>query len=398
VDVDFAQLHLAGQVLERQRGHAEAIGTHLDAYARLDAGELGLILQLFQPIADALVDAGTQATQLSALAFGEGTERMSQTVDAYVGAERTAHEAAVQVIGRLGGDAAPYAPPVAPPLGAPQSGAPSRYGEPDGNVFNQAFWDGYSGAEWAHGTKNDIADRLSDGHSRSRAVTEAVDVRSFLPTPQGEDPEIESIRWKAGPALGGLDWLFEKLVGYSLLEEVTKPFVGDWERMREAQIAWTHSGDAMTAIGRNCMALLPPMASWTGRGSEAFAGAAAVMSEVHTAAAGPAASVASSMKALIVLCKYVVGKILARLKRLSEDLARVAATAAVPVVGWVAAAAQAGVKVYQLIEEARDIYKMVNRIYDLVSGMTSSLGSAVDNAMRMADLYEGLARGAMARA
>lgn len=397
MDVDFAQLHLAGQVLERQRGHAEAIGTHLETYARLNAGDLGLILQLFQPINDALVDAGTKAAELSALAFTEGTARMQETVTTYVAAERTAHEASTQVIAMLGGDSSPYAPPVAPSLGGAQSAAPSRYGEPDGNLFNQGFWDGYSAAEWVSGTRDDVVGRGQDALSGSRTVAEAVDVRSFLPTPQGDDPEIESIRWKAGPIFGGVDWLFEKLAGYSLLEEITKPFSGDWERMRQAQFAWTHTGDAMTAIGRNSMALLPPMASWTGRGSEAFVVAAATMSQAHTAAAGPTGTIATSLKVLIMLCKEAVGKILQILDKLSKKLLKIAAAASVPVAGWIVAAAQAGVTVYELISDARWAYSWVNRIYDLVSGMVGNIGGVVDNAMRMADLYEGLARGAMAR-
>ncbi|WDG19394.1 hypothetical protein [Microbacterium sp. Clip185] len=397
MDVDFGQLELAGQVLERQRGHAEAIGQHLETYARLNAGELGLILQLFKPISDGIVDAGVKVTDLSAQVFRTGTDRMAETVSTYRNAEQSAYQAAAQVSSALGMSLAPYAPGQAPALGAPQSAASSRYGEPDGNVFNQAFWDGYSAAEWVDETVGDTTSRIGDGLSSSRTVTEAVDVRSYLPVPRGEDPEIESIRWKAGPIFGGVDWLFEQLVGYSLLEEVTKPFSGDWERMREAQFAWTHAGDAMSGIGRNAMALLPPMATWTGKGSEAFAAAAAVVSQAHTVIAGPAGTISTSIKALILLCKEVVGWILKLLDRLSKKLLRMAAEASFPVAGWIIAAGEAGLMVYELIQDARKAYKWINMIYDLVSGMTSGLGAIVDNGMRMADLYEGLARGAAAR-
>ncbi len=117
-----------------------------------------------------------------------------------------------------------------------------------------------------------------------------------------------------------MDWLFEELVGYSLLEEVTKPFSGDWERMREAQFAWTHAGDAMSAIGQNAMGLLPPLASWTGKGSEAFVAAAGVMSQAHTVVAGPAGTVATAIKVLILLCKEAVGRILKILARVGRSL------------------------------------------------------------------------------
>lgn len=397
MDIDFTQLALGQQVLERQSGHADAIGQHLEQYARLNAGELGLILQLFQPISDGIVDAGVKVTEMSSRVFQMGDERMGQTISAYRSAEQTAHEAAATVAASLGASIPPYTPGSTPPLGSPQNSAPSRYGEPDGNVFNQAFWDGYSAAEWATGTADQVDGRIGDGLSGSRSVSEAVDVRSYLPRPHGEDPEIESIRWKAGPIIGGVDWVFEKLVGYSLLEEVTKPFVGDWERMREAQFAWIHAGDAMGAIGQNSMALLPPMATWTGKGSEAFSAAAALMSQAHTAVAGPAGTIATSIKVLIMLCKEAVGFILKKLEDLAKKLGRIAAKAAVPVIGWAAAAIEAGVSVYELIQDARTIYKWVNRLYDLVSGMVTNMGAIVDNALRMADLYEGLARGAAAK-
>ena len=184
----------------------------------------------------------------------------------------------------------PYKAPTMPTLGGALDSAPSRYGEPDGNVFNQAFWDGYSAAEWADETGGRIGDRVRSGVSASREVVETSDARSYLPRPQGEDPEIESIRWSAGPIFGGVDWIWEELFGYSLIEEITKPFVGDWERMREASQAWTHAGDALTAISQNYMGLLPPLAVWQGKGSEMFLAAAGVVSQAHTVAAAPNAA------------------------------------------------------------------------------------------------------------
>jgi hypothetical protein len=167
--------------------------------------------------------------------------------------------------------------------------------------------------------------------------------------------------------------------------------------MREAQFAWTHAGDAMSAIGQNAMGLLPPLASWTGKGSEAFVAAAGVMSQAHTVVAGPAGTVATAIKVLILLCKEAVGKILKILDRLAQKLLRIAAEAAVPVAGWLVAAVEAGIAVYDLIQDARWAYKWINMIYDLVSGMVGNIGTMTDSAMRMADLYESLARGAAAR-
>jgi len=103
VDVDTDQLSFAQQVLDRQAGHGQAIGEHLETYARLNAGERGLILQLFQPISDGIVDVGKRVADMSSQAFGIGTERMGETIDAYRAVEQSARLADV---GRAAADAA----------------------------------------------------------------------------------------------------------------------------------------------------------------------------------------------------------------------------------------------------------------------------------------------------
>ncbi|WP_091233349.1 hypothetical protein [Microbacterium sp. 3J1] len=397
MDIILSNMSLATQVLERQEGHAQAVREHLNTYARLTNGDLGLILQLLQPLNEAVVDAGEKVAEFSGKAFGAGAEKMTQTREIYLEADRQAYEAASAVASSLGAHVPSYTAPSSPTLGGAQQQAPSRYDDADGNVFNQAFWDGYSMAEWADGTGERAGGRIPEGLSSSRSVSEIVDVRSYLPAPHAEDPEIESIRWKAGVIFGSVDWLFEQLAGFSLLEEATKPFAGNWVRMREASFAWKHTGDALKGLGQNAMGLLPPMSSWTGQGSEAFLAAAGVMSQVHTVAAGPAGTVSTALKAIVMLSKEIAGLILKVLKNLERKLMRMAAEAAVPLVGWAAAAVEAGFAVYDLINYAMTIYKWLNRIYDLVSGMASSVADVADNYFRMADLYEGLVRGAAAR-
>ncbi|MGV8884566.1 MAG: hypothetical protein ACOH1T_03120 [Microbacteriaceae bacterium] len=395
--IDLDNLSLAGQVLERQSGHAAAISTHLETYARLSNSDMGLILQLLIPINDGVVGAGKKIADTSSKVFEAAGGKMEKTHRLYTEAERTATEASNEVATTIGMSSKPFSPSSPPPLGSASNSAPSHYGEPDGNLFNQAFWDGYSAAEYVDGTINQGKDRVNDALSGSRSVTESVDVRSFLPRPQAQDPGIEDIRWSAGLIFGSVDWVMEKLTGISLLEEVTKPFSGDWVRIREASFAWKHTGDAMSAIGQNSMALLPPMASWTGKGSEAFLAAMGVLSQAHTVVAGPAGSISSALKMLVILSKEMAALILKILKRLEKKLMLIAAEAAVPVVGWAAALITAGFSTYELIQDARTAYKWINMIYDFVSGMASNVTQTADAAFRMADLYEGMARGAGAR-
>lgn len=397
IEVDFNNLALAEQVLERQGDHSRAVKQHLRQYATLDAGDMGLILQMLLPINDALLDVADQALDLSARVFDEGATRMGQTRESYVSAEREAHDRIGAVARQLGLNPSPFAPPATPTLGAPLNGAPSRYGEPDGNLFNQAFWDGYSAGEWAQETGGRAGDRVRGGLSGTRDVTEACDVRSFLVAPHADDPEIENIRWSAGVIFGGVDWIFEKLFGYSLLEEITKPFTGNWTRMKEGAFAWTHASDALNGLSQNAAGLLPSMASWTGKGSEAFLVAATATSQAHSVLSGPAGTVSTMLKGLAIAAKEAAKLILKILRKIQDRLLILAAEAAIPVAGWVAAAVTAGISLVDLTQDVLKAYKYVNIVYDVVSGMVSGISNLSDSAFRMADLVEGLARGAAAR-
>jgi len=397
VDVDFENMALAQQLLSRQQGHAEAMKGHLEQYARLDSGDMGLILQLVLPINEAILTVGEGVLDLSAQAYGAAADTMGSTIDTYREADQTAYEAMVKVASELGIEFPGYSPSPTPTLGAAQQSASSRYADADGNVFNQAADDLYQVKEWLGSTASQAYDRIGDGLSSNRTVTEAVDVRSFLPAPAAEEPEIESIRWKAGIVLGSVDWLFEEIFGYSLLEEITKPFSGNWVRMREASIAWKHVGDALGGVAQNTSGLGPPMASWTGRGSEAFLLAAGVAAEAHMAVSSAPGTISSMLKALVFLSKKIAAKILKVLKDISYELMRIAVEAAVPVAGWVVAAAETVMMIQRIVDLVLTAYKWINIIYDFVSSMVRGKTQLVDVRFMLVDLAEGLARAGAAR-
>lgn len=396
MDINFENLGLAQRVLDRQAGHALAIRDHLESYARLSAGDLGLILQLTKPIADAALGVAGGALELSNTVFTTGAERMDATIHAYRDADARAYAAAAALAATLGTSLPPYRPPQTPPLGAPQSEAGAMYGNADGSVFQQAFQDGSSAAEWAIESARDLRGRL-DSFGQSRAVAEAVDVRSYLPRPNASEPELEEIRWKAGLIFGAVDWVWEKLMGYSLLEEITKPFAGNWTRMKEASLTWKHAGDALTGISQNTRGMLPAMASWTGRGSEAFSLAAFAVSEGHASLAGPCGTLSTMYTVLVLLSKQVASFILKVLKNLEKKLMRIAAEAAVPLVGWAAALVEAGLSTYELARDVMEAYSMINKIYDVVSALVSGVTGISDSLTRLIDIAETLARGAAAR-
>ncbi|MCL2455438.1 MAG: hypothetical protein FWD18_09125 [Micrococcales bacterium] len=397
MDVDFENLALAEQVLARQKGHAEAIQAHLKTYATLDNQDLGLILQLFRPINDAILWAGDNVVSLSSQVFEAGARKMGETRQTYEEAERAAYEASASVAKKMGMTVPPYAPPSKPTLGAPKEDAGTFYCYDNENIFSRAFKDGASAREWVEGTADRIAGRVEDGLSGTRTVIETHDVRSYLPTPNASEPEIKNVRWEAGVILGGVDWLFEQLFGYSLLAEVTKPFAGNWTRIGEASISWKHSGDAITAVGENVAGLCPPMASWTGKGSEAFLVVAALASKAHIALQGPAEAVSTMISKLAEVSKMIAKLILKQLKIIQRELLILAAQAAVPVAGWVVAAADTVRKVQVIVDVVRAIYKLLETIYDFVAGTIQAKTQVVDAAFHMVDLYEALVRAAAAR-
>lgn len=397
MDIDFDNLALAGQVLTRQHAGATAIGGHIATYGELSPADMGLVLGMFRPLNEALLATAAQVTGLSAQVFELGAQKMAETRQAYVDAERTAYEAAAEVAAEAGLPVPPYSAPATPTLGAAQQSAGAHYGDADGDLFSQAFWDGNRAVDWTDGAINQVGARWDQAVSGSTTVHEAVDIGSYLPTPDGSAFELEDIRWSAGVVFGSVDWIWEQLFGWSLLGEISKPFTGDWQSLKEASIAWTHAGDALSGVAQNCSALCPPMARWTGQGSEAFLVAAGAMAETHMALSGPCGTVSTLISALASAVKFVVGKVLGLLKDLSYRLLAMAVGAAVPVAGWLVDGIIAAATLVELLDEVRDAYALVNMLYDLVSGMVSGQTQLLDSASMIADLVEGLARATAAR-
>ena len=184
-----------------------------------------------------------------------------------------------------------------------------------------------------------ILDRIGETFSADRGLRETVDPQSFLVTPTGSLSEIEDLRWSAGIVLGSVDWVFEQIFGFSLLDEVVyKPFAGDWNRVQQASEAWTHVGGALGAVSQNTTGMLPAMAEWTGRGSEAFLRAATVIVGADSSLASSAAGAVSVLiSGLAILVKEISKAIGRTLETIANFLITKAAEAATPVAGWAVA-------------------------------------------------------------
>lgn len=403
MQIDFENLDLARQVLDRQANtHLPAMKDHLTTWATLEAGDLGLILQALKPANDALVDGGEQVLEAVKQIYTEGAENLGGVINSYADAEQQAYETLQSVATTIGLSLPPYADPrdSLPTLGSAKDDAGPYYRSGDPNLFQQAFEDGYRAGDMAADeVVGGISERIGEMSGASATVAEEQDVQSYLVTPTGSFSEVENLRWEAGVILGSLDWVFEKLFGFSFLNDVVyKPFAGDWNRVQAASGAWTIAGDAIGAVSQNTTGILPGLAEWTGKGSEAFAVAAAAMAVADNALGSAASLISTAIKGLAMLVKMITKQIGKILKRLSYKLARIAAEAAIPVVGWAAAVVELATTVNDIYEDFRWAYKWINRIYDFISNIVAAKASIVDTYRQVSQVVEALGRGAAARA
>lgn len=403
MQIDFENLDLARQVLDRQANtHLPAMKDHLTTWAMLEAGDLGLILQALKPANDALVDGGEQVLEAVKQIYTEGAENLGGVINSYADAEQQAYETLQSVATTIGLSLPPYADPQdsLPTLGSAKDDAGPYYRSGDPNLFQQAFEDGYRAGDMvADEVVGGISERIGEMSGASATVAEEQDVQSYLVTPTGSFSEVENLRWEAGVILGSLDWVFEKLFGFSFLNDVVyKPFAGDWNRVQAASGAWTIAGDAIGAVSQNTTGILPGLAEWTGKGSEAFAVAAAAMAVADNALGSAASLISTAIKGLAMLVKMITKQIGEILKRLSYKLARIAAEAAIPVVGWAAAVVELATTVNDIYEDFRWAYKWINRIYDFLSNIVAAKTSIVDTYRQVSQVVEALGRGAAARA
>ncbi|RAX22946.1 MULTISPECIES: hypothetical protein [unclassified Actinomyces] len=62
--------------------------------------------------------------------------------------------------------------------------------------------------------------RYAQAKSANRGIEEAQDASSYLVPPEPPTSEIDNMRWSAGVLLGSVDWVFEQLFGWSLLNDL----------------------------------------------------------------------------------------------------------------------------------------------------------------------------------
>jgi hypothetical protein len=277
----------------------------------------------------------------------------------------------------------------APSLGSAESRAESDYGSGSDWIFGKAGDLGRSGRELVDGTLNTAGKRISGWTGGSAGVVERSDPSSYLVAPDAGGNFVQDLRWSAGLILGGLDWVAEFFVGFSVLEEaIFKPFGGDWEAMEKASVAWSHSGRAFMEMGSNLSALPEQMSSWQGEAADAFRAAMAALSGAVVGvsyafdyASGLVANVGLVSKMACTAIATIMGFI-------ASNLMILAAEAAVPVIGWATAAAHVVVIVGYVVSAMKIIYTLIDAILDAIEDFIGAKEKLVQAIFVVEDIVE----------
>lgn len=162
-------------------------------------------------------------------------------------------------------------------------------------------------------------------------------------------------------------------------------------------MAWGNAGAAFAAVGENFSGLTSStMAGWQGDAGDGFrtvmaaaAGAFVGASQAALYVSGVAANIAMVSQAACM----AIGKIL---KRISEELLRMAAEAAIPVAGWAAAAVETVITIQDVIAGVKLSYTIIKAIVDVIDSFVGAQQQVVQSLGVIEDLAEYATRRAMA--
>lgn len=360
----------------------------------------GVLFALFIPVNEAIVAGGQGAMDLLITCHQGAADKLGQTVDTYAEADKAAYEALTAPLQTIGVSTSPFEDPRDNPaqLGDARTKAGPHYGGGDPRVDQQIAEDKLEAGEYLDSLKDRAKQRVADATSSDRSIAESQDASSYLVPPEAPTSELENLRWSAGVVAGGVDWVIEKVTGVSLLNDVVfKYFNGDWRLVNMASSAWSEIGDALVAVGQNDSEVLPALAEWTGKGSEVANLFIAALSQATTSLRSAASIMSTLLKTFAKFLKQSAKEVGQAIKEIVDTALQLLAESAIPVAGWVAAAATAVTKINDIIKWIQLIYTVVNFIVDFVEGFARGKAQMLEVQNTMSNLAEAAARGVAAR-
>lgn len=222
-------------------------------------------------------------------------------------------------------------------------------------------------------------------------IAETYDPQSALvPPAEAAENFADSLRWKAGPLLGGLDWLFAQIMdGRSLIAELVEPVAGDWVGLEMGAGAWLSAAAATDAIAANIAAMDHQVdATWWGEGASAFKGRISSVADGFGEYADGCRTMSEVTSALLDLCKAAAETIASILGFVGDYLTRLVIEAAVPIAGWIAGAIDGAASAILLINKLNQGYRVIQTVLTTIERYRDVITTIV----RLAAAIEAMAR------
>lgn len=201
------------------------------------------------------------------------------------------------------------------------------------------------------------------------ALTELQDPQAALVVPAEPAQDFaDQLRWEAGIALGGLDWLFAQLTdGRSLLAELVEPMAGDWAGLECGADAWRHAGRASTAVAVNYDAVTTSIGpQWQGAAADAFVARITSVADGFRDYGDGCASMAEVTDALLGLCKATAEALVGLIGFVGDYLTRLVIELSVPVAGWAVGVVDGVVSGAMLVGKLQQGYRLLQRVIDFI--------------------------------
>ncbi len=395
--VPYPQLSLAQQVLQRQSDcHLCNLAAYIDQNARIAAFDLGLLLSALYPINEVLVDGSARIVRLAGGIYDSAAHRLASNIEQYADADQEVYRLLQRVAAEMGETLPPWQDPrhSLPQLGSAQNGATTYHGGAQPGIFEQAAQQGSDARETIDRWVTQAQDRLGSWMTPSgQLIHERQDASSYLVPPAPRSSEIENLRWSAGILLGSIDWVWEQIAGWSIIEEVImKPFVGDWDSFEMAGQAWDNTDAALTAISANTAAITNGMAEWESKGSDAFVVAMTTLSAAMLQLSYLAGNISGLLGVITLVSRQAATQIGKLLQKMEKRLARILAGMSIPIAGWAASLINFALDIDDIIADTKKAIAIVNMIMDAIYNVIEAKAKMADVAFIVEDLASGLAR------
>ncbi|WP_020672063.1 DUF6531 domain-containing protein [Amycolatopsis nigrescens] len=205
-------------------------------------------------------------------------------------------------------------------------------------------------------------------------------------TPAATGPTVEDAVREAGFEVQAVDWVWQQVVGESLVDSIIKPITGDFEKISQQAAQWENVCDALQAIRNNLNTGLQELGpAWQGDAAQAFEGLIAKEWTVGIEVDAQAAKlIGMALNKVAEGSKRACDQALNLIKKLVDKLIEAAAMLPIPVVGWGRAVKLVydGIQIYnaimQLIEGIKAIIEGAQQVVQGIQKVGSALSKIKD--------------------